>query len=66
MWIFLSAPASLFQSKGVSQATDQNVAQEGSENVLIKIISFLSAKNDLKTISARGALLTLPAAITNT
>ena len=67
MWMFLSASASLFHSKGVSQA-DQNVAgsQEGSENVLIKIISFLSAKNDLKTILVRGALLTLPAAITNT
>ena len=52
----------------MSQAADQNVAgtQEGSENVLIKIISFLSAKNNLKTILARGALLTLPAAITNT
>ena len=48
--------------------TDQNVVetQEGSENVLIKIISFLSVKNDLKTISAKGALLGLPAAITNT
>ena len=51
--------SSLFLSKGVTQA-DQNLAgsQEGSENVLIKIISFLSAKNDLKTILARGVLCT--------